>query len=660
MENKYPLLLSPYKIGKLTIKNRFTMAPMGTQLSFGSHGEWSETGIEYYTRRAQGGFGLLYTGSLTTDMEVDPFSPHPPASPLYSPVNFTRTSIYMTERVHAYGAKMFAQITMGTGRNYGFAAPSELPAFINPAQTTKALTVEEIKKKVDAMVRAAALMKASGFDGVEVHSIHWGYLLDEFAMSLTNHRTDEYGGSLENRLRAAREIVEGIKQVCGADYPVSMRLGLKSYIKGLFQPSLDGSDEAGRTLEEGVRIAQLLEQYGYDVLNVDVGTYDSFCYAVPTEYTERGFMLPMAEAAKKAVNIPVICGGGRLDDADMLEKALAAGQIDAVALGRASLADPDFPKKVARGEVETIRPCILCNNGCFGRGMAGGDASCAVNPQAVREAWYGITKAMEPKNVLIVGGGVAGMEAARTAALRGHHVEVYEKAPVLGGNLISAGAPSFKEEVRRLNTWYQNELKALGIPVHTNCEMTAEKIKAAKPDAVILAVGSSSLMPKIPGIDHEKTVSCVDALLKKKTVGQKVVIVGGGLVGCETAIEYAMQGKEVTIVEALDSILAAGTSVPIMNSMMVNLQIAKYGIGIRTGCRIEAVTDDGAVIRTADGQQEVLPADSVIMSIGFRPLPSMAQELYGCGFDVYQVGDEKGVGNVKISVWDAYEVARSI
>lgn len=370
MENQFKNLLSPFKIGNLTVKNRFCVAPMGQTRGYNGHGEWNEEGIEYFNLRAKGGWGAIFTGAMTTDMQVDPFAPEPPASPLLSPANFMRTSLHMNERIHTYDARIFAQITMGLGRNYGNPSPSELPSFINPGAMTKELTKEEIKSKIDAMVQAAALMKASGFDGVEVHSIHWGYLLDEFAMEFMNHRTDEYGGTLENRLRAAREIVEGIKQVCGSDYPVTMRLGLKTFIKGFYQASLDGSEEVGRTLEEGIEIAKLLESYGYDALNVDTGIYDSFYYAAPPCYMERGFMLPLAEAAKKAVNIPILCGGGRLDDPYLLEQAIADGKIDAVSLGRASLADPDFPKKVEMGTVERIRPCIVCNNGCLGRALS--------------------------------------------------------------------------------------------------------------------------------------------------------------------------------------------------------------------------------------------------------------------------------------------------
>ena len=300
------------------------------------------------------------------------------------------------------------------------------------------------------MIQAAKIAKDSGFAGVEVHSIHWGYLLDQFALSMMNHRSDEYGGSLENRLRAAKEILEGIKQECGSDYPVSMRLGLKTFVKGFEKATLTGEDEAGRTLEEGIQIAKLLESYGYDCLSVDTGTYDSFYYACPPMYMPKGYLVEMAAKAKEAVNIPILAGG-RMNDPDIAEAAIREGKVDAMVMGRAALADPEYPNKVLSGRTERIRPCIACNQGCITRLRQGKQPTCAVNPAAMREIRFAMRLAMQPKKVVVVGGGVAGMETARVAAMRGHRVFLYERNDKLGGNLIPGGSHGFKKEVRELN-----------------------------------------------------------------------------------------------------------------------------------------------------------------------------------------------------------------
>lgn len=659
MSQKYPNLSSPMEIGGVRIKNRFCVAPMQLGSLMGPYGEFSDTGIAYYEERAKGGFGLIITGAMMSDMEVDPFSSVDGKAPLRAPNTFLRTAYEMLERLSAYDCKMFPQITMGQGRNVnGCYAPSEIPCFFDPNQTAPALTTDQVKKKIELMVKTTAFMKECGFPGVEVHAMHWGYLLDQFAMALTNHRTDEYGGTLENRMRAAKEICEGIKQVCGEDFAVTMRIGLKSYVKGLNQASLFGEEEAGRTLEEGVRISQMLESYGYDALDVDVGIYDSFYYAEPPIYMPKCHVIELAAAVRGKVGIPVLCGS-RMSDPDLCEQAVADGKINGVVLGRPSLADPHYPQKVEMGCPEKIRPCIACNQGCIHALFAGKAASCAVNPAAGREFNFGLSKALAPKKVVVVGGGIAGMEAARTATLRGHQVSLYEKSDNLGGNVIPGGQHSFKKEMRELNEWYQNELKELGVDVHRNSECTARQILDGKPDAVVLAVGSVPVMPKLPGSDNAKVCNSIDALMGKKEIGQNVVVVGGGLVGCEMAYEYAKEGKNVTVVEALPSILSAGEAVPIMNSMMLNDLLEHYKVKVLTGHRLASVDDEGVTITGEDGEKKIA-ADSVVMAVGYKPRESMAQQLREAGIEVYQVGDGKKVGNVCTSITDAYTVARSI
>lgn len=355
--SEFACLARPLEIGAVRIKNRFCMAPIGGGQHHKPEGGLKDETIQYLVERAKGGFGLIFTGAIATDHTVDPYTGVGPAI-LQNPDAFRFTAIELNERAAAYGAKIFAQLTMGLGRNYpDLPAPSVMPVYGHPGEYSPALSTEQIKSKIDSLVRSAVVAKNSGFSGVEVHSIHWGYLLDQFALAMFNKRMDDYGGSLENRLRAAREIVEGIKQECGTDFPVSMRLGLKTFIKDFGKATLSGEDEMGRTIEEGVRIAQLLESYGYDCLSVDTGTYDSFYYACPPMYMPKGYGVELAAQAKKAVAIPILAGGC-MNDPFIAEKAVCDGKIDAVVLGRAALADPDYPNKVLAGTRRKSGPAL--------------------------------------------------------------------------------------------------------------------------------------------------------------------------------------------------------------------------------------------------------------------------------------------------------------
>lgn len=657
MQN-YEYLGKPLQIGRLTIKNRFCMAPIGGGQHHLPGGGLKDETIQYLVERAKGGFGLIFTGAIAADGTVDPYTGVGPTI-LQNPDAFKMTATELNERAGAYGTKIFAQITMGLGRNYpNLPAPSSVHVFRHPGEVSPELTRDQIKSKIESVVKASKIAKDSGFSGVEVHSIHWGYLLDQFALSMMNHRTDEYGGSLENRLRAAKEILEGIKQECGSDFPVSMRLGLKTFVKGFEQASLTGEEEIGRTLEEGVEIAKLLESYGYDCLNVDTGIYDSFYYACPPMYMPKGYLVELAAKAKEAVNIPILAGG-RMNEADIAEKAIRDGKIDAVVLGRAALADSEYPNKVLTGHTEKIRPCIACNQGCITRLQQGKQPTCAVNPVAMREVRYALRPCVQSKKVVVMGGGVAGMEAARIAAMRGHKVSLYEKNESLGGNLIPGGSHSFKKEVRELNAWYQNELKALPVEIHTGENVTAGQLHDMDADVIILAAGSVPVMPKVPGTDDKKVIGCMEAFAHPEKVGQKVVVVGGGLVGCEMALEYAQDGKEITVVEALPKILSAGIPSPIPNGQMIPDLFEHHHVAVLEGHRLSAV-EDGRVILESGDQKKVLDADSVVIAVGFRPVPSMAQELQGCGAAVYEIGDGQKVSTILHAVWDGYEIGNNI
>ena len=653
----YDSLFQPLRIGSMEIPNRFCVGPLTLPSLHDAFGAFSEDGLAYFEARARGGFGLIFTGAFHPDVLVDPVHPYDSKQPLKAPKSFMRSSVELLERLDAYGAKMLPQVSMGFGRNaLGCFCPSEIPYYHDPSRLAPALTVDQIHQKIDQMIATAVLLKQCGFPGIEVHAMHWGYLLDQFAMSFMNHRTDEYGGALENRLRCAREILDGVKAACGSDFVVSMRLALKAYMKGYNQPSLRGEGEVGRTLEEGLDMARALESYGYDCLSVDFGQYDSFYYAAPPCYMEKGGIVALAAQAKQSVSIPILCGG-RMNDPDLAEAAVHEGKIDAVVLGRPSLADPDYPNKLFAGHPEEIRPCIGCNQGCIGALKTGRRAGCAVNAQAAREASFGLAPALEKKKVLVVGGGVAGMETARVAALRGHDVTLCERSGVLGGSLRPAGAHTFKEDLDALDRWYQRQLAALPVRVELDTDLTAQDVLDRAPDAVVLAVGATPSVPPVPGA--ERAIDCVTALTGAALPGRRIVVVGGGLVGCETALGYAQEGKEVTVVEALPDILSAGIPVPEMNDSMLRDLLAEAGVRIETGCRLTAVTDAGAEIDGPSGPR-TLAADHVVLAVGFRSRPSLKSALIGRGIPVYEVGDGSRVGNVMTAIGSAYTVGRSL
>ena len=559
---KYKNLFTPVKIGSVTLKNRFALAPMGPLGLADAEGGFNQRGIDYYTERAKGGTGLIITGVTFSDCEVETQSmPNCPNS-TYNPVHFIRTSKEMTERVHAYGSKIFLMMSAGFGRvtiptNLGEfppVAPSAIPhRWLD--KICRPLTTEEIHSIVKSFGDGAYHAKRGGFDGVEIHAVHEGYLLDQFAISMFNQRTDEYGGSLDNRLRFAREVVEEIKSRCGQDFPVVLRFSLKSMIKDWREGALPGEifEEKGRDIEEGLETAKLLVQYGYDALDTDVGTYDAWWWNHPPMYQKKGLFRPYCKMVKEAVDVPVLCAG-RMDNPEMASEAVEAGECDIVSLGRPLLADPDYVNKLRAGKWEQIRPCISCQEGCMGRVQEFSMINCAVNPQAARERVTAYEPILKSRRVMVVGGGAAGCEAARVLAVRGHKPELFEKGDRLGGNLIPGGAPDFKEDDLALAHWYEVQLQNLKVPVHFHTCVDRDMVLAGNYDAVIIAAGSR---PKVFSLgDDERVYPAAQVLTGEKDCGDTTVVVGGGLVGCETALWLAEQGKNVTIVEALDRLMA--------------------------------------------------------------------------------------------------------
>ena len=662
---KYQKLFEPIKIGKLEIKNRYAMAPMGPLGLGDCEGGWNDRGIDYYTRRAQGGIGLIITGVTFSDTEVEkPSFPNTPNS-TYNPVQFVRTSREMTEKVHAYGAKIFLQMSGGFGRvtiptNLGEFPPVSASAIPHRwlDKTCRPLTVEEIHGIVKSFGKGAFNAKRAGFDGVEIHAVHEGYLIDQFAISFFNQRNDEYGGSLENRLRFAREIREEIARTCGPDFPVALRFSLKSMIKDWREGALPGEkfEEKGRDIAEGIEAAKLLEQYGYDALDVDAGTYDAWWWNHPPMYMEKAPYKEFARITKENVKIPVIMAG-RVDNPDTALDCLEKDVCDMISLGRPTLADPDIVNKIRTGKLAQIRPCISCQEGCMGRIQTYSLINCAVNPQAGKERLNKLNPVVRRKKVLVVGGGVAGCEAARVLAERGHEPVLYESTDRLGGNLIPGGAPSFKEDDLALAKWYADELNRLGVKVHLNTKAGEKEILDKSYDAVIMATGSR---PKRFSLgDDDKVYSAEEVLLGKKDAGNTVVVVGGGLVGCELALDLAMKGKKVTIVEALGKLLAVNGPLCSANREMLEKLIPFNGIDVCCNAKVTGFKNGVLCAETAGGKKE-FKADSVVLCVGYSSENSLYNQFKDCLDEVYLLGDARQVSNIMYAIWDAFEVANNI
>lgn len=658
----YSELFTPTHIGKVQLKNRTSMAPMGPVGYADAFGGFHQRLQDYYVQRARHGVGLIITGICSVDTTIEGLPTVGLPCPTTMPIAFIHSCYQMNERIHAYGAKCFLQLTGGLGRSAlpGFIskniAPSEQTNRFDPRTVHREMTKEEIMKLIEGFVKSAVIAKRAGFDGVEVHAVHEGYLLDQFAIELFNHRTDEFGGSLENRLRVSTMIVQGIKKACGPDFPVSLRYSLKSCMKALRQGGLPGEEyeEAGKDIAEGIEAAKILVAAGYDALNVDAGTYDSWYWNHPPMYFEDGPYMEFGRILKKEVDVPIILAG-KLDNPKLAVEALE-DCCDIVSYGRALLCDPEYVEKVRTGRLDEIRPCLGCHEGCLGR-IANGPVSCAVNPACGRESIYGIIPAVKKKKVLIAGGGVAGMEAARTAAIAGHSVVVCEKSDALGGNLIPGGVPHFKRNDHKLIDWYKRQLELLGVEVRYNTAVTPEYAKSFGADVVITATGSHARKMEFPGV--KKAVSAEDVLMGRETAGDHVVIVGGGLVGCETGLWLATQGKQVSIVEIMPELLGGHGKIPHMNEFMLMDLLKFHKIDVHTSASVVDTAESTVTVKKGDEAQQ-LKADTLIAAVGYLSENGLYEALKDLDIPVYNIGDSSQVHNIMYAIWNAYELAREL
>jgi 2-enoate reductase len=663
MVGKFNRLFESIKIGEVEIKNRIAMAPMGIGGLVNLDGSPGPRAIDYYLERAKGGVGLIITSFFKVENEVESFQTVLPFVSRHALGPFTE----LAEAVHSLGTKIFVQLTAGLGR---VASPlrlkdqpvsaSAIPHYWNPRQTCRELKIEEVEQIVKAFGNAAEILAAAGVDGVELHG-HEGYLFDQFTTALWNKRRDKYGGDLEGRLRLPFEVLKEIRGRVGSSFVVQYRFGLKHYVKALNSGALPGEQfiEVGRNVDEGLQMAKMLEAAGFDSLHVDAGCYDSWYWAHPPVYQKPGFMADMAAAAKKVVRIPVIAVG-KLADPELAEKIIAEGKADMVAIGTGLLTDPFWVKKVEEGNEERIRPCIGCYDGCMGRITRGKPLSCAVNPATGRERSYRLERAERPRKVMVVGGGPAGLEAARVASLRGHQVVLYEKAEALGGHLREASVPDFKKDLAKLLDWYKKEIANLNLNIKTGVEVSAEAIRKENPEFTILATGSSPIIPNIPGVEKDKVSTAIDVLLGKKKVREKVLVVGGGLIGCETALWLAQQGKKVTIVEILNDLMIADIPVQHMNRLMLLDLLKFHRVEVFTNTSLLEVTENGVLLLGEDSQKKNFPADTIVLAIGLKPDRELYQTLKGQTPNLYTIGDSRKTQNILNSIWDAYEVARMI
>ena len=666
MKKEHEILFTPFKIGDLEIKNRIVMTAMsGTALV--NKGRFNEGIREYYIERARNGVGLIISGlSVAYDMFGRDYWVNEAKEVFDGPIR------ELVERIHEEGARFFMQIGAGLGRVANLEtgakfegadvtkvqfASSELPNVWNRNRIHREITVEEIHKITEALIETALMAKKAGIDGVEIHAVHEGYLLDQFAITNMNNRIDEYGGCLENRLRFATDIVKGIKAACGKNFPVSMRYGVASKMKGFNQGALPGESyiEFGRSLEESPAVARILQDAGVDVLNADNGSYDSWYWAHPPVYMKPFCNVPECEYINDFVDIPVICAG-RMEEPDTAAEIIRRGKITGIGIARQFLADPEYVRKLEQGKPEAIRPCIACHNGCLGTLLIGKGVTCALRPETLHEKEYTITPAKEKKKVMIIGGGIAGMEAARLSALRGHEVVLYEKSDKLGGVFIAAAAPEFKEADKKLIEWYEREMEKPGITVKLNAAADELSIKSEKADVLIVACGAVPKTLPIDGIDKDIVIDVKDELLSGCNESGNVAVIGGGLSGCEAAYEMAVNGADVTVLEVKDEILDA-PGLSMANSTMLKDLMAYNNVEILTSTKIIKINDSSVAIER-NGESRTIKADKVVIAAGYSPKDDFKD--IETAAEVYTIGDAERVGNLMSVIKDAHEAALKI
>lgn len=641
----YETLFTPFKIGKMEVKNRIVMSPMGLNAGH-SDGTIDKAEIDYWEERARGGTGMIITGCLFLTKELAQGSLEGYLDQTYVIPPLTT----LCESVQRYGTKICAQISCGTGKNafanmYGEppVSASAIPSMFNPDVICHALTVDEIKQIMKEFAFSAKLLKDAGFDAIEVHA-HAGYLVDQFMSEVWNKRDDEYGGTLEKRMRFPVEIVEAIRSAVGPDMPILFRIACKHHFEG------------GRTMEETMPMLKILEEAGVDALDIDSGSYENIDYIFPPAYLGDACMQDVCEETRKAVSIPILNSGNHTPETAV--ELLDSGNADFIMMGRPLIAEPHMVNKLMAGKRDEVRPCIRCNEDCIGRILTRiTKISCSVNPAVGFEDRFTITKTADPKNVAVIGGGPGGMEAARTASLMGHKVTLFEKDSELGGQLKSAATPPFKSQLRQLVTWYKHQMKVLNVSILLNTELTIDSPELENADQIIVATGAVPVIPKIPGI--ENTVDILTSHTDpKKLEGDKIVFCGGGLSACDSALETAMNGKKVAIIEMLDEV---AINDHFINKASLIPMLLENGVELYTGHKVLEIQAAGVKTQKKDGTEEFIAGDTIVSAFGMvsnHGFAKMVDAKYHVKTRV--IGDSLKVGKVGSAVREGMYAALSI
>jgi len=617
----YEKLFEPIQIGKVKLKNRIVLSPMIVH-DVGSQGEVTERMTRYYEERARGGTGLIATGTVLVVPEGRLLARNPSIASDDITYGWTR----FVDSIHFHEAR--ACIQLGHGGSQG---PSMLKEVVSASaiprpgrRIPRELTISEIEELIEAFGNAALRSKIVGFDFVEVHGAN-GYLIQQFYSPLTNRRTDIYGA---DRNLFAVQILRRIKEKCGEDYPVIFGISGNEFVPG------------GVTIEDAKVLAARLEENGADAIRVTVGTYETLDRMISPIYlaVSEGFseFFKAAKEIKKVVSLPVI-GGSEVQEPSQAERAIEEGYVDLVLLGRALVTDPEWSKKAREDRVDEIKKCIMCLEGCAAASSQGRNAWCSVNSFHGWEYRFGISPepAQVKKRVAVVGGGPGGMEAALIAAQRGHDVTLIEEDNELGGTVEKIGAiPPFKKMLHHIAEWYRVQLPKAGVKLELGKRATADYIMELKPDAVILATGSKPLIPDIPGA--EKAITADDALLGKVHVGKRIVVVGGGLIGGETALFFAQQEKEVVIVEILSDILR---DLDILSMVTLQRLLAESNVRIMVNTAVEQIRKDEVVIRDRFGCKATIPTDTVVLAVGRIPNSELEEQLRGKAKELRAIGD---------------------
>ncbi len=635
-------VLEPIKIGKLELKNRFVMVAMGPEL-----GDFDSRTVDYYLARAKGGASMI----MTTVIATEAIDGHSPASTL-TEESYDRFK-NMVDRAHQYGCKVCLQIMPGIGlggKAEGRVKPasvSALPLYPGSEFTFDELTKEEIKFIQGEVSRTVKLAEKAGADAVEIHA-YGGYLTDKFMTKRWNIRTDEYGGSFENRMRFLNEIIDNTKRDLGNDFPIIVK----------FTPQHFLPVEAGyRGIEEGIEIAKMLEKKGVHALHIDAGCHDNWYMAMPPIYQQE--MVPQMISSRKikeVTSLPII-SNGHLGDVGKAETAINNNWIDIAGVGREFLADPDFPNKVVENKTNEIRNCIYCNEGCIARVCEGKSINCAVNPTTGYEGIKENKPTDNPKRVLVIGAGPGGCQAAIAAKQAGHDVEIWEKNEYLGGNFYNACMPPFKRDGEKVLHYYRTMIETLNVRVKYCMEATEEGILNYNADKVIYAAGATPIKPgRIQGINNSNVTTAVDVLQNKALLGEEIAIIGGGLVGCETAIMLANRGKKVTIVEMASKILPE--QIFIQNLMMLNGMLKHPNITAKASCKLVSINDSFISVEL-NGNNKDIKCDNVVLAMGFAPNDSMYNSLKD-KIDIVNVGDSIRARKVLNAVHEAYDAVLNI